>query len=297
MILEENTYEFSENIYFVSDEFDVGSSIWPIRFGRNTAKPGYHAGPRTINYYSLHFVRGGTAELTYGNEKATLKEGDMFCLFPDCSYSYRMIDDAAPLEMTWIAFDGVQAPSLLAMIPISPAAPFARKKLTKEIQLTLQQLLQAGKKQSSNVKLKRYSLLYRLFSQLVDPPDTAESSVSGPRDWILDSMEYMKTHYGEPIGVRHAADHVGIHRTHFSKLFTEHVGMNPSEYLRKQRMEQALHLLCSTSRPIVEIGLSIGFADSASFTRAFGQYYSVSPKQARLAGREKNRLQTTANLV
>jgi len=77
------------------------------------------------------------------------------------------------------------------------------------------------------------------------------------------------------------ADRVGIHRTYFSKLFTEQVGVNPSDYLRKLRMEKALHMVQYSSRSIVEIGLRIGYSDAASFTRAFGQYYGYPPSRAR----------------
>src|SRR5690606_29080564 len=253
-----------KNVYLVPDEFDVQSGIWTVRLGQNVAKPGYRAGPRSIGHYSLHFVISGAVELDNGHEKVELDEGDLFCLFPQHAYSYRMLDHDSSLQMIWVAFDGPQASSLLARLPLQPMAPYAKKKVTKEIQFTLQQLLQSAIHNNIYNKLRRCSLLYRLFSQLCEQPEKAAATCNGPEKWIPDSLEYMNTHYGEPIGVRHAADHVGIHRTHFSKLFTEQVGMNPSDYLRKLRMDQAMCLLRTTSRSVIEIGLSLGYADAAS---------------------------------
>lgn len=183
--------------------------------------------------------------------------------------------------MTWVAFEGAMASPLLEMIPIRPSAPYVRKKLTLEVLLTLQQLLQSGNERSRRAKLMRCSLLYRLFDQLAERPGEAASADDSSKDWITVSLEYMRTHYGEPIGVRHAADHAGIHRTHFSKLFTERVGVPPSEFLRKLRMDQALRLLQETSRSVLDIGLSLGYSDAASFTRAFAQYYGCPPSRAR----------------
>ena len=286
MAFEETDKEFIETYYLVADELDANMGIWPLRMGRNKAKPAYCAGPKIISYYSLHVVLAGEVELTDRNVKTRLKTGDLFCLFPNRSYSYRIMSDAgqAPLEMCWIAFEGALAASLLDMIPVRADMPFARNRLTKEVQLTLRLLLKTGAERSRRAKLKRCSLMYRLFSQLADKQEGTQYNTAEPGDWILDSVEYMKTHFREPISVRHAAEHVGIHRTHFSKMFTEHMGMNPSEYLRKLRMEQALHLLHTTSSPINEIGFSLGYEDATSFARAFRQYYGFSQNEARRSG-------------
>lgn len=281
MPMEEHPFEHAENFYLVPDELDMMSGIWTVRMGRNEAKKGYRAGPKSITYYSLHFVRKGEVELDNGYEKVKLSEGDLFCLFPQQTHSYRMIQEQPALEMIWIAFDGPQASALLNMIFIRPLIPYVHKKMTKEIVLTLQQLLQTGSQHNRYNKLRRSSLLYRLFSQLCGVGEKPEAIRNGPKEWIPDGLEYMRAHYREQIGVRQVADHVGIHRTHFSKLFTEEMGLNPSQYLRNLRMEQAVLMLQESSRSIIEIGLSLGYSDAASFTRAFSQYYGYSPKQAR----------------
>ncbi|MFX3631961.1 MAG: helix-turn-helix domain-containing protein [Candidatus Pristimantibacillus sp.] len=282
MPIEETPQEFIENYYFVPDEFDTQSGLWPVRFGQNEAKSGYRAGPKSIEYYSMHFVRSGAVELDTGGEKIELSEGDLFCLFPQQTHSYRKLESKSALEMSWIAIDGPQVPMLLSMVSISTNTPYARKKITKEILLTLQQLLQSGSTNNRYNKLRRSSLLYRIFSQLLGQADKAEVIRNSPKEWIADSMEYMRAYYREQIGVQQVAEHIGIHRTHFSKLFTEQVGINPSDYLRKLRMEQAVIWLRASSRSVLEIGLSLGYSDAASFTRAFGQYFGCSPTQIRM---------------
>lgn len=284
MSREETAQEFAENSYLLPDEFDIQSGIWAVRIGQNEAKSGYRAGPKSIEYYSLHFVSSGVVELEHGDGRVELSEGDLFCLFPQQTHSYRMIVSDSPLQMIWVAFDGPQARALLSMIPVSATSPYAHKKITKELQLTLQQLLQTGNQNNHYNKLRRSSLLYRLFSQLCGQPGKEEVNRNGPKEWIPDSLEYMRAYYREQIGIRQVADHVGIHRTHFSKLFTEEVGLNPSDYLRKLRMEQAVIDLRESSRSVLEIGLSLGYSDAASFTRAFGQYFGCSPRRVRVEG-------------
>lgn len=281
MAYEETPQEFVEQYYFVPDAFDLKSGIYPLKAGRNRAKPNYQSGWRMIDYYSLHFVREGSVLLQEGGRETELGAGDIFCLFPQRICSYARIDSPEPLKMTWVAFDGAQAAELLAMIPLTPERPFAKSKLTAEVRQLLQQLLQFGMKQSRPAKAARFGLLYQLFSELARTEEEQRAEQRGPEEWIRAGMEYMKTHYGEPIGVRHAAEHVNIHRAHFTKLFTEHVGMSPSDYLRRLRMEQALRLLRGTSRSIHDIALSVGYADTASFSRAFRTVYGTSPSACR----------------
>jgi len=196
MALEEHLHEFAENHYFVPDDFDNKSGVELIRFGRNLAKPGYRSGPRIIDYYSIHFIRSGSVELKDESMNVTLSAGDLFCLFPHRTYSYRMIGSEVPLEMTWVAFDGALASTLTEMIPICPSAPYARAKMTKEVLLILELLLKTGIEKSRFSKLKRCGLIYRLFGQLAEQPKASDSEGDGSKEWIHDSMEYMKTHFG-----------------------------------------------------------------------------------------------------
>jgi len=275
--LQERAEEFYHAVHYNPDEFDKNGGIWPIHAGMNEAKPGYRSGPRMVPFYSLHFVKSGAAEIVFGKESAVLRKGDLFCLFPERMYTYRLHPDRDPLRMGWIAFDGKQASGILGAIPMNASTPFARQKATREFQLAFEQLLHAGTGTSMQDRVYRSVMLYRLLSQLL--PNAPENDIpKNPRQWIEESKNYMDTHYTEDITVQHVAEYVGIHRSYFSKMFAERVGTTPTSYLRRLKMDKAL-LMLEQGHSVLETALSLGYSDTASFSRAFHRFFGAAPTQ------------------
>jgi AraC-like DNA-binding protein len=62
-------------------------------------------------------------------------------------------------------------------------------------------------------------------------------------------------------------------------------GSSFRDLLRERRLMHAERLLKLDDTPVAEIALAVGYAENASFTRAFRRQYSVSPEQYRRARR------------
>ena len=73
------------------------------------------------------------------------------------------------------------------------------------------------------------------------------------------------------------ARQVGLSRPHFYRLFREHVGLTPGEYLDALRADAAIARVASTARSMTDIGEELGFASQASFTRFFRTRVGVPP--------------------
>ena len=73
------------------------------------------------------------------------------------------------------------------------------------------------------------------------------------------------------------ARQVGLSRPHFYRLFREHVGLTPGEYLDALRADAAIARVASTARSMTDIGEELGFASQASFTRFFRERVGVPP--------------------
>ena len=67
----------------------------------------------------------------------------------------------------------------------------------------------------------------------------------------------------------------------FSYLFKAETKTNFSEYLEKLRMDQALVLLQTSSIPVSNLYLEVGYNNANSFRRAFKKVHGVSPKAIR----------------
>ncbi|MGO4269935.1 helix-turn-helix transcriptional regulator, partial [Paenibacillus sp. TAF58] len=176
--------------------------------------------------------------------------------------------------------DGSQAPELFAAAGFSKAAPYLFGVMSKELEAKLRQLFLPWK-----YDLKRHnelcSILYRIFSLMI-ASDPSENSQTGKENWIPKSVAFMDTYYMEQISVRDVADYVSLHRTYFSKIFSEEMGVSPLQYLHRLRMEKAAELL-SSHFMISEVSLLLGYSDAYAFTHAFSKYYGSPPGSWRSA--------------
>lgn len=73
----------------------------------------------------------------------------------------------------------------------------------------------------------------------------------------------------------------GLSRPHFYKLFRQNVGLTPNMYLNTLRVERSIERLTTGADPITSIGLDLGFASQASFTRFFSNNVGVAPTDYR----------------
>jgi AraC-like DNA-binding protein len=130
-----------------------------------------------------------------------------------------------------------------------------------------------------------YELTHECFDQSWQAaPAGAPPSQPDPciRDYrVRNSMRFMSNCIGEGILLDTIAREAGMSRPHFYKLFRQHVGLTPNVYLNTLRMEQAIGRLTSTSDAVTTIGLDLGFASQASFTRFFVANVGIAPTDYR----------------
>ncbi|MEO8883098.1 MAG: AraC family transcriptional regulator [Devosia sp.] len=130
------------------------------------------------------------------------------------------------------------------------------------------------------------ALAYRAATALVDDL----SSVSPPAGdgagpaWFLRVSAHIEHHPGDSLTVDQLAEMAGLSRAHFVRQFTRLAGEPPSEYVFRSRMARAARLLQSSNLSVLEIALSLGFADPNYFTKAFRRAFDVSPTEFRRFG-------------
>jgi AraC-like DNA-binding protein len=98
---------------------------------------------------------------------------------------------------------------------------------------------------------------------------------------VRNSIRVMASRVGDGIALDRIARDVGLSRPHFYKLFRQHVGLTPNVYVNTLRMETAISRLTTTSDAVTTIGLDLGFASQASFTRFFVSNVGIAPTDYR----------------
>lgn len=80
----------------------------------------------------------------------------------------------------------------------------------------------------------------------------------------------------------------GLSPWHFCRAFAQATGLPPHRWLAARRMARAEHLLAATAQPILDIGMSLGFAGASPFAAAFRRYAGMTPTAFRVMARGNN---------
>jgi len=130
------------------------------------------------------------------------------------------------------------------------------------------------------------ALAYRAATALVDDLSSAAPPAGEAANpaWFTRVAAHIEAHPGDSLTIDLLAGVAGLSRAHFVRQFSRLAGAPPSEYVFRSRMARAARLLQSSSLPVLEIALSLGFADPNYFTKAFRRAFDVSPTEFRRFG-------------
>ncbi len=104
--------------------------------------------------------------------------------------------------------------------------------------------------------------------------------------WRLKRVQaYIEEKLSERLSLADLAGSAGLSRMHFAAQFRVATGMRPHEYVVRRRIQKAQEILLSTSMPLVEVALSVGFQTQAHFTTVFRRLLGETPGRWREAQR------------
>lgn len=140
------------------------------------------------------------------------------------------------------------------------------------------------------VKPIRHSVLMLSFLKLKDELDKQnavaadQTSTNQYYEQIIRSVKSYIMDNLRTISLDEAAVLVHLSSSYLSRLFKSHTGHSFSDYVLKKRMERACVLLKDVRNKIYEISDELGYDSPKNFSRAFKNYYNVTPKEFREKG-------------
>lgn len=114
--------------------------------------------------------------------------------------------------------------------------------------------------------------------------ETRSSIKSDPR--IQGIVEYIVAHPTEPLDSTSLCKLADISPSTLQRLFRQHTGKTPREFIKELRMVTAARRLLVTDERISSIAYELGFDNVPYFSRLFKSVYGVSPQLYRKISRE-----------
>ena len=98
---------------------------------------------------------------------------------------------------------------------------------------------------------------------------------------IKRAVKFIEQHVANELNIKDIATAVGVSESHLYLLFREHLSTTPHQYILMHRLQNAKHLLASSTASIKQVGFECGFSSNEHFYRVFKQKYSQTPGEYR----------------
>ncbi len=93
---------------------------------------------------------------------------------------------------------------------------------------------------------------------------------------MMRAVQYVESHLGDSLLVRHVAEHVGLSPERTRHLFAQEIGSPLSQFVRWTRIKQCVRWIVRDQLSLSVAAARAGFSDQAHFCRTFKRTFGVS---------------------
>ncbi len=211
-----------------------------------------------------------------------VEEGQGFLIHPEqiCTY---FANKNNPWSYAWVEFSGPSANHALSISGLGLNDPIYIPKDEDTLKRISELMLKISFCKSSNIfELTGLAYLFLdCFSYGSAKIIEKQSSVTKKNLSIQNTLRYIEEHFAENISIEDLAMQVGLSRSYFSRMFKARMAVSPQDYLMNCRMRKAEELLLHSDDSVKEIAPQVGYKNPLNFSRAFKDYYGMSPTEWR----------------
>jgi AraC family transcriptional regulator len=257
----------------------VAESIYvPLR---SSIKTHYSAPVHLLVLYEDGARRDGETSIGGLPPSMRRKFANMFTFVP-AGHPYReWHETSTPLRMTYLYFDPAELQVYAdADAPYTPKIHFEDSILWATA-IKVKTVLEDGNRGPAYLEAL-VNLLAHELPRSGQEPVPASTNRGGLAGWQRRAADaYIEEHLNQQISLATLARIARLSQYHFCRAFKQSFGIPPLAYHLRRRMQRAMVLLSDPAASITEVGLTLGYSNSGSFSLGFRKITGQTPRDFR----------------
>ena len=244
--------------------------------------PDYYTTRENLPSYLIKMCVSGEGTLDYDGQSYVIRPGHLFWI--DCTKPqyYRTSPGADSWRILWVHFYGAPCEAYYKLflaqnegrVVVRPSSDMA---IRSTLDTLLKLYLEGGNTLQDDVQAS--AMLTQLMSHCIHA--AGMHSANRLPTYVIDARSYINLHYAERVTLDDLSHAISINKFYLQKLFKRCIGLSPNEYLIHTRLTHAKQLLRSTSTPINQIVMDVGFNNIGHFITLFKRYEGITPSAYR----------------
>jgi AraC-like DNA-binding protein len=234
-------------------------------------------GPLMGIYYQLLLLQSGRLKVTMGWRSFELPVGSMVLLKPGNRIRLQF-SRKSRTRHSWCTVhpDAIPASLKILLDRSNGPAPIPRS-----LQGLMETAFSTARISSAEVEGLRHHLGIALLHHYLCCCEKTKPKGASRSNAVDRAIDYVRSHYQDPLTVASLARAGGVTPTHLNKLFRDYLDTTPARYLWEVRTERGADLLLETSLTIAEAAYRAGFQNPFHFSRLIRKRYHMSPRKFR----------------
>ncbi|MBQ8605767.1 MAG: AraC family transcriptional regulator [Clostridia bacterium] len=250
-------------------------SEFPIMFRLSTRTPSRPFSPHWHEHIEILYIKTGICRVDAGGVISILNPGDVILFSPDCPHDIRQYE----MDCSYYCITVDRSFCVRFGIPVNrgqfslcytsgiPCDCFAR----------IVSLMEA-KPPCYREEVK--ALCMQMLAVIYRDEDTGEAQTNNvSNEMVARAIEYINTHFAEPVTVDEISEHVGFSKFYFCRKFKTVTGKTVVDYINMMRCINAKRLIKSGQYNVSESAFMSGFHNLSYFSKTYIKHMGNSPSE------------------
>jgi AraC-like DNA-binding protein len=222
-------------------------------------------------------IQEGSPTIVFEDQSIRLSRGSLVFVHKDCPFGWKQENDESFKFLLWIWRNPLlpRFSSLLSNSRSIHRVPMARRAIWAQLHAQCRDELIHQDKYSLDSLECCQRQIEILLLRLMD------SDLQGNEDVqrLNLALGWMNRNPGSSEPVSRLCDYLGTSHPNLYRFFKEQTGDSPLASFHRIKMEHAIRLLQRPGIAVKEVAFTLGYLHSNDFSRAYRQFYGVSPSQ------------------